>query len=158
MNRTGLLVLLLLVASFGLSAQTVEILLLVSADGGGTVSFQESLLDGCMDAAFEAGRIVTSGKPKEADRNSYESWNPSDTVNEGYIDQILLVFASYIVENKVYILKELECRLIELKTGNTLAKAEVKPFPASSTAVSDIEKANRESGFLLASRLFNGKQ
>lgn len=132
-------------------AQTVEVLVFVSAPASCPASLAESVLDGCLDALFESGRIGTNARPKPAEREEMLRWVPSAESLGEYVDQAIAVWLSFTEDGESWRLTECEYRFLSAK-GEELGAGPISPSPPESLELLDLEAACMSTGGAIVAR------
>ncbi|HPE37356.1 MAG TPA: hypothetical protein PK625_09405, partial [Spirochaetales bacterium] len=129
MIRRMLAVTILLFAAQALSAQTVSVELWWT--GEGRESLSACILNGAMDALFDAGYIATNESGRQADQAAFRAYVPEPAASEGYVDYVVLALAVYASGDGDEARPPLlSYRVLAVATGTELASGElVAPEP-----------------------------
>lgn len=141
MKTLALVVLVSIASAFGPAfAQTVEVAMMESAGvlGPAATRSSEMVINGALDALFEAGLIATNSRPVAGDESTFSSFAPGTASVEGFVDYVAVVLAEY---GGTVAVPDCRYRLLRVSDGKVLAQGTVQAIPPASALQTDIEKA-----------------
>ncbi|MBU0954373.1 MAG: hypothetical protein KKI09_03000 [Spirochaetes bacterium] len=133
-----------------LPAQTVEIVLIENdaLSSPRTLVLSEWVINGGLDALFNAGLIATNQRPVAGTRDDFLSVKPSFETLEASIDYLFIVFAQY-QNDQVTKLARLDWRIMQVRSREVIKEGSLAAAAAAGVSAEAVEKACTQSGIVL---------